>query len=303
MKLKPLNISLYNRLKPYFKNQAYPLSAYSLSSIIFWQDETFQVLYGIDGDAVIFAGEFTHHKDWRHMILPVSTGRQYSPEELVDLAVKTGYSQYWCVPQAYIHQFGRKKIEKLFEISEQDGYHEYIYRKEDLARLKGNKYAGKRNLINQFLKNFGHDGRVVFEAIRPSLLDECTEFLDAWCEERQCDLDEDEDLACERDAILYCIENIDDLKADGLLCRIDGEINAFGIVTGLTADMGVLHFEKAFARVKGLYQYFDRECARRIFDGFDYINKEGDMKIPGLMKTKKSYRPVRIEKSYQLELR
>lgn len=303
MKLKPLDISIYGRLIPYFENQAYPLSAYSLSSIIFWQDETFQVSYGMDGDAVVFAGEFANRKDWRHMLLPVSPRKQYSPDDLRDLARETGYSQYWCVPEAYLNKFGRKPIGKLFKILEQDGYHEYIYRKEDLVSLKGNKYAGKRNLINQFSNRYIHNGQVTFEPVRPSQLDECAEFLDAWCEERQCDMQSDENLACERRAILFCIENMGDLKAEGLLCRIDGQINAFGIVTGLTANMGVLHFEKAFARVKGLYQYFDRECARQLFNEFEFINKEGDMEVPGLIKAKKSYHPVRLEKSYQLVLR
>ena len=84
---------------------------------------------------------------------------------------------------------------------------------------------------------------------------------------------------------------------------LDGEINAFGIASRLTENMGVLHFEKAFASKKGLYQYFDRECARRLFKGCSYINKESDMNVPGLAKAKKSYHPVMTVKSYILTVR
>ena len=41
-------------------------------------------------------------------------------------------------------------------------------------------------------------------------------------------------------------------------------MSAFGIGSRLRADMGNLNFEKAFPHVKGLYQFLDRECARRL---------------------------------------
>ena len=137
----------------------------------------------------------------------------------------------------------------------------------------------------------------------PSVLSECIDFLEKWCEERNCDIKEDETLLCERQAAINTIENIDLFELDGILLRIDGETNAFGIASRLTESMGVLHFEKAFASKKGLYQYFDRECARRLFKGLPYINKESDMNIPGLAKTKKSYHPVMTVKSYILTVR
>ncbi|RPJ82238.1 MAG: DUF2156 domain-containing protein [Deltaproteobacteria bacterium] len=71
----------------------------------------------------------------------------------------------------------------------------------------------------------------------------------------------------------------------------------------MTDSIGVLHFEKAFAAINGMYQYFDRECARRLFQKYAYINKESDMGIPGLAKAKKSYYPVMREKAYKLVLK
>jgi hypothetical protein len=62
--------------------------------------------------------------------------------------------------------------------------------------------------------------------------------------------------------------------------------------------MGVLHFEKAFSRVKGLYQYFDRECARQLFAESSLINKENDMDIPEIAYTKSSYFPTMRIKSF-----
>ena len=106
------------------------------------------------------------------------------------------------------------------------------------------------------------------------------------------------------DLLAVCaLEHMGLLKLKGIILRIDGEVNAFGVAAFPRDDMGSLHFEKADAGIKGLYQYFDRECARRLFHGYTYINKESDMGIPGLAKAKLSYHPAMRVKSYKLTLR
>jgi hypothetical protein len=67
--------------------------------------------------------------------------------------------------------------------------------------------------------------------------------------------------------------------------------------------MGILNFEKAFPDVKGLYQFLDHECAKQLFAGYRYINKESDMSLPNLAAMKKSYHPVMRVKSYRLTLK
>ena len=79
------------------------------------------------------------------------------------------------------------------------------------------------------------------------------------------------DLACEKQAAINTIENLEQMDLKGILVRLDGVVSAFGISAPLTQDMATLQYEKAFSNVKGLYQYLDRECARRLFEGFTYI--------------------------------
>ena len=127
--------------------------------------------------------------------------------------------------------------------------------------------------------------------------------MDKWSKENNLDIDNDEDLICEKEAILQNIAHIEHLETPGILLRIDGEVCAFGIGAHVTDDTGALHFEKAYQKIKGLYQYFDRLCAERFFKGYTYINKESDMGIAGVAKAKKSYRPVKRVKSYELKIR
>ncbi len=303
MKFKPIVPSDFPKLKKFFQQQRYRLCAYSLSSIIAWNSEEFQPYAAVDGKTLIVSSEFATHMENRHLILPVSLSKDYPPLQLHDLAVKLKFDKYWFVPEDYLLQYGKALVESFFEVKEQKNYEDYIYATDDLALLKGNKYSRKRNLIHQFERYYVDKGRVTIEKMVPSFLSECIDFLEKWCEECNCDIDEDEDLSCERQAAINTIENIDLFELDGLLLRIDGEINAFGIASHLTESMGVLNFEKAFSSIKGLYQYFDRECARRLFKGYSYINKESDMNLPGLAKVKKSYHPVMTVKSFMLTVR
>lgn len=301
--LEPITPEDYPRLKPFYTRQKYRLCEYSLPLIIVWNNDEYRPYGTIDNESLVVAAEFIEQREKRHLLLPVSPVKEHTPEELKELAERLGFSTYWFVPEDYIQTYGKKRIAALFTIAEQKEFHDYIYRSEDLITLKGNKYSKKRNLINQFERNYLSDGRVKIEPIIPAVVNECLDFLEIWCEQVNCGIDQKHDLACEKQAAINALNHIDTLGMNGLLLRLDGEVRAFGIASQLTDQMGVLHFEKADAHVKGLYQYFDNQCASRLLSNYEFINKESDMNMPGLAKAKKSYYPVMIIKSYKLSLR
>jgi hypothetical protein len=303
MVLKPITPADYPRFKRFFERQKYRLCEYSLPSILVWSNQEYQPYGAVDGDSLVIAAEFTTQKEKRHLILPVSPVREHTPEDLRELAAELGYESYWFVPGDYIKRYGRKRIESCFTAAEQRGYNDYVYLTADLSDLKGNKYSKKRNLIHQFERSYLSNGKVKIERIESPAAAECIDFLEKWCQENDCDADEELDLACEKQAAIHAVENIDRLGISGLLLRLEGRISALGIASQLTENMGVLHFEKAFAGIKGLYQYFDNLCARQLLNRYEYINKESDMNIPGLAKAKKSYYPAMIIQSYILTLK
>lgn len=300
MELKPLAPNDYPLYKQYFIEQPYHLCTYSLSSIIAWQNSEYQVLAGVWKDNLIIAAEFSKAKSKRHLILPIAPPEAFSPEQLALMADDLNYSEYWFVPQCYLDLHGRDAVEKLFEVEHHEGYDDYIYLTSDLAELKGNKYSKKRNLIKQFERNYVETNRVELAPINSGNLEECLEFLEKWCEQRDCDADPEEDLACEKLAAINTLINIELYEVNSLLLRIDGVVSAFGIAAFLTSEMATLQYEKAFTEVKGLYQYFDNQCAKRLFNGFTYINKESDMGSEGLAKAKRSYHPIHMIESFRL---
>lgn len=262
----------------------------------------YRPMIAMDGNGAIIWADFDRTEN-THLILPISPDREFTPEELSDLARRLDIPQYWFVPGEYLDHYGRDRIGAIFDIEEQSEYRDYVYRTDDLANLGGNRYSKKRNLINQFKREYEDRGRVVVEPVKSDHASECIEFLEKWCEEVDCGVDPEDDLACEKQATINMLTNIDRVDARGILIRVDGVVSGFGIGARLTKEMGALHFEKAFTGIKGLYQFLDRSCARELFQGLTYINKESDMNLPGLAKAKKSYHPVMMVDCFKLTLR
>lgn len=304
MNFKPVSVSDYDVLKPFFARQPYNLSVYSASSVIAWSFEIFEAEYAIlHNRELIIAGQNKTRPEDRHLILPLCLNKSYTPVELRDIALHAGFTRYWYAPGDYLETLNLSELDSIFHREEQTGFSDYVYLTEDLIHLKGNRFSKKRNLIHQFQREYLHKNRVKVEEILQENVEECLEFLESWCQQRDCDVDSDSNLACEKHAAITTLKNMTCFESKGILVRVDGRICAFGIGSRLNASTGTLNFEKADAAIKGLYQFLDNECAKRLFTNYRYINKESDMNISQLAESKKSYNPVLRIKSYALILR
>lgn len=303
MNFKSLTPLDFPDLKSFVQKQKYRLCYYSLPSILTWSNPFYKHHGAIEEDTLFISVEYSLQPDKRYLLLPLSPEKDYPPEALRNLAKRLGFEKYQHVSEEYLAQYGRSQIKPYFKIREQKGYEDYIYLTEDLSELKGNKFSKKRNLINQFQREYVDKDCVRIEPITPSIIDECLEFMAEFSREINMDMEKDEELICEKEAIIKNIEYIDLLETPGLLLRVNDELCAFAISARLTDEMAALPYEKAYSRIKGLYQYFDNLCAKELFKGYKYINKEGDLNIPGIAKAKKSYHPVLRVKSYELRVR
>lgn len=294
-----ISINDFQRLSPFFVDQPYELCEYSLPGILAWSSPSFYPCAALAGDRLILGAEYPGHSEYRHLILPLGGLAEPTPRELAEIALGAGYPGYWFVPQDYLDRHGRGVVEQFFAVVEQAGYHDYVYRVSDLSQLKGNRYAKKRNLIKQFQRSHTPE-RLFFEPITSANTRPCIAFLEEWCEQEGCFRQGDTSLECEMEAAVNMLGLVDCLGVRGLVLRIDGVISALAIASPLTEGMVVLQFQKACKTIKGLYQFFDRECARRLCHGFTFVNKESDMGRKGLAQAKRSYHPERMVKSYEL---
>ena len=303
MNYKAVSVSDYPILRPFFSNHPYSLSIYSPASIIAWSYRTFKTYYAIEGGILFVAGQTEEQPENRHLILPLSQETLFTPSGLHDVALKLGFDRYWYAPGDYLETLDRPELEAHFVLEEQREFEDYVYLTEDLIHLRGNRFSKKRNLIHQFSREYLRKDRVKVEEILPENVEECLQFLEIWCEQHDCNEDQESNLACEKNAVITTLKKMVRLESKGILVRVDGRVSAFGIGSRLNGTTAALNFEKADSEIKGLYQFLDNECARRLFSGFLYVNKESDMNIPNLAESKQSYNPILRIKSYKLSLR
>jgi uncharacterized protein len=303
MNFKPVSVSDYDILKPFFSENPYSLSVYSPASIIAWSYRSFKADFAIEDGELFIAGQEEAHPEYRHLILPLSRKTSFTPSGLHDAARRAGFDRYRYAPGNYLETLDSSELEFFFTKEEQPEFKDYVYLTEDLILLRGNRFSKKRNLIHQFSREYIRKDRVKVEEIHPEDVGECLQFLEIWCDQHACDSEQESSLACEKHAVITTLQNMACFESKGIQVRVDGKISAFGIGSRLNHTTATLNFEKADPGIKGLYQFLDNECARRLFTGFRYVNKESDMNIPNLAESKQSYNPILRIPSYTLTLR
>ena len=107
----------------------------------------------------------------------------------------------------------------------------------------------------------------------------------------------------EERAIKRAFEHYDELGFVGGLIRVDSEVVAFTLGEEMTQDCFCVHFEKAYADMRGAYAILNREFVRNELQDYYFVNREEDMGIEGLRKSKMSYYPCMISEIFDAEKR
>lgn len=298
-RLKPED---YPAIKKFFDKHRYPLCEYSPATIIVWNRCLYEVSWKLEGDLLLIAETDLEPPAAKRLLMPLPCPfRDLPPAELADIARRHRHTRYYYVPQDYYERH-KAGLEALFLVEEQQGFMDYLYHTRDMAQLAGHKYSKKRNLIAQFNKQTAAVRRVKVENLTKRSSAACLALLDRWSRDPEAGARLDM-LNCERKAIVNGLEHFDLLELKGVLVKIDDEICGFAFGSRLSDGVFVLNFEKALDDVKGLYQFLDNELAKRLPQGYSFINKESDLGKPGLAKAKESYYPAFTIKSYALTLK
>ncbi len=200
----------------------------------------------------------------------------------------------------------RAQLETLmpdrFTFIENRDYADYLYKAIDLQQLAGRNYHAKRNFNSRFERTF--EGQWQYEDVIPGNLDEVWKFQDSWCRKNDCSTNVD--LQEEATCIALLLYNLEALGAKAGLLRANGDVVAFTIGSKLGTDTLEIHIEKADYEIAGAYPMINREFARRHAtpeNGIEYINREEDLGLEGLRKSKLSYNPDQLMMKYTAKLR
>lgn len=183
------------------------------------------------------------------------------------------------------------------EITEARDHWDYLYSVEELAKLSGNRFHKKKNLVNQFVKK--NDYR--YHTMTMDCVEHALALQDAWCEWRDCE--SSETLAAENEAIHRVLSDWDRLHGvyGGVIEVGDAQV-AYTVAEKLTEDTVVIHFEKARTEYKGAYQAINKLFLENDAGAFTYVNREQDLGDPGLRKAKESYNPVGYLEKYTVSI-
>ena len=168
---------------------------------------------------------------------------------------------------------------------------DYIYNIEDLATFKGKKFQKKRNHLNKF-KQLHPDYRL--EPITEENAPQVEDMLQRWYKQR-LEADPNGDYYMEQVAIARAMRHRDELDMDGMVLMDGEEILAMTLGSHLAANTFDVQFEKAIdetayvAMCSGFAGYLMEK-----YPDLQFLNREDDLGIEGLRKSKLAYNPVML---------
>lgn len=179
---------------------------------------------------------------------------------------------------------------------------DYIYSRERLTALQGNRYKDKRWSLNRFIR----ENRAEVRSFVPEDLHECLTLYDEWKNGKENEdsrkpagegdysrfLMEDSRIAHER-----MMKEAPPLGLTGLVVSIEGRIKAYAFGFSADAEMAVVLAEITDRSIPGLPQFIFREFCG-LFPDAVWINAMDDSDLPLLRKTKMSYHPVLLAPSF-----
>lgn len=184
------------------------------------------------------------------------------------------------------------RTERLF--ADRD-WADYIYLKEDFCNPSGKKQHKYKNNLNRFAKEHP-DFQIV--PITDDICGEAIEFFKTYCKNNPSSSSVDDD---EYYATLPVIEKPKEYSMSGAVLVTEGKI--VGLTLGeIYGDTVIIHTEKAEKSYTGAYQTLARGYLMMMPEEVRYVNREEDMGLDGLRRSKLSYSPVRLDYKYTLYL-
>ncbi len=184
-----------------------------------------------------------------------------------------------------------------FAIEEERGNWDYIYSISELIELTGKRFHKKKNLLNQFRKNYNFQ----FIPFGTETIHMALAMQEDWCTWRDCE--SSDVLTAENNAISRVLSSWE--KLNGIMggaIIVNETMAAYTVAERLSADMLLIHFEKGNTDFKGIYQAINQIFLENSDKKYEIVNREQDLGDEGLRKAKLSYNPVDFLKKYRVNL-
>jgi hypothetical protein len=173
---------------------------------------------------------------------------------------------------------------------------DYLYRRDDLVGLHGDRYKSQRAEYNHCLKEW----HPVCRDYRPNDADACLALYRRWREGVKGDAASDlsRHMAADAESAHRTgIGHAAELGLVGRVVEVNGHVAAYTFGYPLNAQTFCILFEIADRQVKGLGTYIFREFCRELAP-YEFINAMDDSGLDGLRRAKLAYHPIRLVESF-----
>ena len=296
MIFKKLCLEDKNNIDKYIAPYKFLSCEYSFTSLYIWKDAC-DIQYTIYKEALIikkkdFDGNY-------HFMQPLG----YAEEDLGEIIEKLKkYREennmkylFKDLEESFIEEFNALlNANNEFCVKEDRDNFDYLYEAEKLMTFSGKKLHSKRNHYNSFTRTYDYE---VIEINDEKVIEDVKIAAEKWYEETD---EKDIKLYYELLAIKDIVNNMKFLNLKGVAVYVDGILAAFSIGESLNDKLAIIHIEKGDTNINGIYSFIAKTLVDECFSDAEIINREQDLGIEGLRKSKMSYYPLKLEKKFIL---
>ncbi len=192
-----------------------------------------------------------------------------------------------------------QKIKEEFssiELIEDRANWDYIHATEDLATFSGNKFQNVRKKLNKFKMRYNWN----YYPLSDKYIEQVLKMQEDWCFKHACD--DNESLNNENNGIKRILKHFNELNLIGGCICIADSIVAYTIAEEISKDTIVCHIEKANPEFIGSYQAICQLFSETLPKNILYINREQDLGILSLRKSKMHYYPIQFLEKFIIRI-
>lgn len=269
-----------------------PFSDFNFTSLFCWDVDNTTEVSLLNDNLVIRMPDYLDG----HLIYSI-LGDHMVEESVIQLLSEVDKLEL--VPESVVRQLSNPQN---YNLEEDRGSFDYIYRLEHLAEAAGSKYKKKRNKANVFIKDHSHLELEVRTVKNPDQahLEVIRQIDRHWATQNPR---EEGDILSERRALDNLLDNFSAFEAMIFEVVVDGEIKAFSINEIVDEQYAICHFEKALkVHHENIYTFLAFETAKLLIQetGCKWVNWEQDLGLEGLRRAKSSYHPDHMLRKYSV---
>lgn len=272
-----------------------PYSDYTFSSLWCWNLDNSCRLSDLNDNLVILFADYLTQQSF------ISFLGNHSINETVGTLLEA-IKQFDCSPHLQLipdHNFTKIALDKRYKLIQDIDGQDYVYDLDDLAQMAGRKYQAHRNFINRFTNNYQWHVELL-DLRQPQTWHEINNLLKVWITDKTAQgIDVSNDLQAVT-RLSYILDQID-LTIVGLY--VSKQLVGYTINEHNQHNYATNLFEHADTSYVGVFRVLKQQTAIKLLDkGYKYWSHQQDLGIPGLRRSKQSYRPKFYLKKWSIGL-